>query len=67
MTPLYRAALAVIQGYFFMGFPTDGYEHEVEDGDRAGEDVAGLVKHAPEVGQRPRAYTQQISVHLGDM
>ena len=26
-----------------------------------------MVEHAPEVGQRPRAYTQQISVHLGDV
>ena len=34
---------------------TDGDEHEVEDGDRAGQHVAGLVEDAPARGQRPTA------------
>ena len=41
---------------------TDGDEHEVEDGDRAGQHVAGLVEDAPARGQRPAAsYILELS------
>ena len=43
---------------------TDGDEHEVEDGDGAGEHVAGLVEDAPARGQRPTAsYIFELSKH----
>ena len=33
----------------------DGDEHEVEDGDGAGQHVAGLVEHTPTLRERPTA------------
>ena len=47
---------ALLEGPADASVAADRDEHEVEDGDAAGQHVAGLVEDAPALGQRPAAW-----------